>query len=679
MDKQTQHRQICAKADHYFARKNYVLAKKEYAHALQLAPSDEISARIRACEEQLALQKRKELIKKGRRLEKKGDLAAALDCFSQALEGEHEEWLEKKVEQLGRRRREDQAEALIEQIGGMTGKATPAERLAACERALELGQDDRLRQEKLGCLVQLGRYSESIALFEERAVDGDQGRYDYGYALIASGRYLQGLDQWTTLSSAHPALLPQVEACLPGLAGELASGGGSYALPYHLLDGLPAAERTPALERYRCYFTCRYLEQLWYAGDHARIRELLPSLPEPTTPPLLGLLARLYFSLAGDDVRWLEPAISYWLTAIYNQELLQSLQIHGAVPDAPDNRSIRAGLLKLMEERVDTHARAGRLTPALEAHWQAERRQIERLAALPVDSGGLAVFPCTPAFARRFALSEPILDLLRAQRPGLGLDDPAWLELSAHYSPLGHYLVRIEAGSEEKVFNALPPPGADPLSGYLRQCVALGCGISRVRNGERQTRKYFQAALPLLEDTPHFQQQLIDLAYSEPAEKILSSLAEAMEFLSRHLQEADFLQAAAHCVAADAETLLQRGVNPASVEKRLKKALAIYPDSHQAKSLLAAVRREQTFERIHKAFRGGDTTKVANIVRDSADPEVKGYFFNTMEHWRQGLVSKDKTRQIGQLNSMYRNCFSIDKEHPITLKIAADLKQLEAG
>ena len=105
------------------------------------------------------------------------------------------------------------------------------------------------------------------------------------------------------------------------------------------------------------------------------------------------------------------------------------------------------------------HARAGRLTPALQAHWQAERRQIERLAALPIDSGGLAVFPCTPAFARRFALAEPILDLLRAQRPHLGLDDPAWLELSAHYSPLGHYLVRIEAGSEDKVFNTLPPPG----------------------------------------------------------------------------------------------------------------------------------------------------------------------------------------------------------------------------
>jgi hypothetical protein len=115
------------------------------------------------------------------------------------------------------------------------------------------------------------------------------------------------------------------------------------------------------------------------------------------------------------------------------------------------------------------------------------------------------------------------------------------------------------------------------------------------------------------------------------------------------------------------------------VEKRLKKALAIYPESHQANALLAGVRREQTFGRMDKAFRGGDMTKVAHIVRNSADPEIRGYFFNTIEHWRQELASEDKTRRLSQLSSMYGNCLSIDKKHPTTLEIAADLKRLEAG
>ena len=223
----------------------------------------------------------------------------------------------------------------------------------------------------------------------------------------------------------------------------------------------------------------------------------------------------------------------------------------------------------------------------------------------------------------------------------------------------------------------MPPPGADPLSRYLHQCIALGCGISRIRNGERQNRKYFQAALPLLEGTAHFRQQLIDLAYSEPTEKVLSSLAEAMEFLSPHVSEPDFLQAAAHTIGGDAEILLDHGVNQATVEKRLKKALAIYPDSHQAKSLLAEIRREQSFKRMHKAFKSGDVTKAADIVRNSDDPEIRGYFFNTIERWRQDLATEDKTMRLNVLNSMYRNCLYIDREHPTTLEIAADLKQLE--
>ncbi len=408
MNKQTEYQQIRRKADQYFAKKSYSLANKEYARAQQLEPSDEVSSRVRTCEEQIALQRHKELIKKGRRLEKKGDLAAAADCFTQALEGRHEDWLVRKVEQLGRANQEGRTEALIEQIHGMAETAAPAERLAACDRALALGPDARLRQEKLGCLVQLGRYAESIALFEEQAFDGDQGIYDYGYALIASGRYRQGLEQWATLLSAHPALLPQIEACLPGLSQELAADGGSYARAYRLVAGLPVAGQTPLLERYRRDLICRYIAELWSTGDHALIGELLSSLPTPTTPRRLGLLARLFFSLSEDDIHYLEAAISYWLTAIYNEELLQSLQVHRAVPDAPDSKTLRAGLLQLMQERIDMHARAGRLTPALEAHWQAERQQIEHLAALPIDAGGLAVFPCTPAFARNFALSEPI-------------------------------------------------------------------------------------------------------------------------------------------------------------------------------------------------------------------------------------------------------------------------------
>ncbi len=224
----------------------------------------------------------------------------------------------------------------------------------------------------------------------------------------------------------------------------------------------------------------------------------------------------------------------------------------------------------------------------------------------------------------------------------------------------------------------MPAAGTDPLNSYLRQCIALGCGLSRVQGGERQTRKYFQAALPLLQDSPHFRQQLIDLAYSAPDKKTLSSLAEAMEVLSRSLSETDFLQAAAHSIASDTETLLIQGINTETAEKRLKKALTIYPDSHQAKSLLTEVHQVQTLQRMGKALKSGDEVKATNIARKSTDPEVRGYFFKTMERWRQDLATDEKAERIVTLREMYENCSSVDSEHPTTLNIADDLKRLEA-
>ncbi len=536
-----------------------------------------------------------------------------------------------------------------------------------------------MREEKLACLIQLERYTEAITLCEEQAPDSVQGCYDYGYALITSGLYYQGLEQWAPLISYYPELLPQVEACLPGLTRELQSNDLNWALPHQLLDNLPPGAQTPTLESYQHYFTCRYIEELLSVGEHSRIEALLPSLPEPVTPSQLGFLARLYFSLAEKNIRWLEPAISYWLSAIHNNELLKSLCIHKALADAPDFQALHAGLLQLMQELVDRYAREGQLSATMKTHWQVEKLQIERLADLPIDAGGLTLFPCTPAFAHNLGLAKPILDQLRTQRTELGLEDRHWLELSAQYSPLGQYLIRIEAGSEEKVFSALPPPGSDPLNNYLRQYIAMNCGLGRIHSGERKNRKFFQIALPLLKDDAHFRQQLIDLTYSEPKEEVLSSLTETMELLSQHLQEADFLQAAAHSIAADAENLLYKNLNPANVEKRLKMALSIYPDTPQAKSLLSEVRLDGTYKQLGKAFHNNDFIKAARIVRTTNDPEVTDFFFETMENWCYEMSSFDRPSQLHLLKEMHKGCLALDSGHPTTLKIAIDLKQRELG
>jgi hypothetical protein len=63
------YREAGQKAERFFAKSNFPLAKKEFEKALQLQPSAELQEKIRLCSQEIDLQKRKDTIKRGRRLE----------------------------------------------------------------------------------------------------------------------------------------------------------------------------------------------------------------------------------------------------------------------------------------------------------------------------------------------------------------------------------------------------------------------------------------------------------------------------------------------------------------------------------------------------------------------------------------------------------------------------------
>lgn len=727
MDKADQLQGVLSRGERLLARKSYAAAKKEFDKALRIAPDVDVREKVRICEERIALDRRGDRIKKARRLEKKGDFTGALDCFTAAFETQAEPWLEDKIAQLHRRVEADRAELAVEKA---SGEKDPSIRLAAYDRALAQGSGsvvpEEILEKKAGCLVELGRYEEAVALYADEAPARSiprsvQGRYDFGYALIARGRYLEGLAQWEPLLPDYPALFPQIIALLPYLTRELAERDRDYALPRRVLAIIAEAlslETPPAtapdrpspdrqlIEQYVRYFDYCYLKELWYAGDHREIPKLLPASPRLRDAPLL---ARLYFSLSETDIDHLGAAITYWLTAIYNRDILCALHSHqaaaGTSGNVPGDETLRGGLLGLLEKQLTAHDRAGRLTPSLKAHWQMEHQGIARLAALPLEevpagwfpspedgrdrsgspSGDTPVdghgiyFPCTPAFAREFGISDKILTLLREKKDSLTLDERDWLELHAGYSPLGQYLDWIEPGGEEKIFSALPGKTSDPETDYLRQRIAFRCGINRVRAGGRQSRKYFQAAIPLLQTSPDLRRELIDLVHGEASEKVISSLSEVMEFLSRHLDDPSFLEAAAHCIGLDVENLVGQGVSPNAVQKRLDAGLAICPDSPRIQTTLQFVRREKNFRRVDKAFKARNLSKAARIVVDTGDEALEGLFFDAMQNAYQQLLftAKDERMVMIGLRELYEACCIVDEEHGLTWQLEEALSERE--
>nr|VFJ48789.1 MAG: hypothetical protein BECKFW1821B_GA0114236_100444 [Candidatus Kentron sp. FW] len=403
-------------------------------------------------------------------MEKKGDLASALDGFTRATPIQTKPWLEDLAA------RSDQgldASQLALTKEKATREEDPKKRFDTYELVLAHESDPALREKRTGCLVEMGRYERAIALYTNEAPQSVRGRYDFGYALIARGRYLQGLTQWEPFLSDYPALIPQIIAFLPYLARETASLGNGYGLPYRILsdpkifhnkDIYP--EITELSAGYRRYFRYCHMKECWYAGDYARIPALLSPTPRLRDVPLL---ARLYLNLAETNVDYVALAITYWLTATHNRKLTDALYTERAGSEPTTSRvPLSDSLLVPLAEQIAAHARAGRLTPALKAHWETERRQIERLATLiiepvtrpqpiegeqSVDDDYLEYFPCTPAFAREFGFSHKIARLLRGKGPESNLGDEDWLH--AGYSPPGQSLEKKKSpdGSTEPLMN----------------------------------------------------------------------------------------------------------------------------------------------------------------------------------------------------------------------------------
>lgn len=672
LDKDTAFQQALQKANRFFARKNFALAKKEFEAALRIEADEALQEKIRLCTEEIAHQERKQAVKRGRKLEKKGKYAQALQCFEKAAAQETETWLEGKIAELQKKLALSQASTLV---AGAEGSEDLQARLAAYDRALAIKPTQELVQKKAQCLARLGRFDEAIALYGTQRPSGDGVRYSFGYAYAKTGHYLSALEQWAGIRHKDRRLVAQVETLLPFVCRQAAGEG--YAIPYAFLQAVPDTEKSPPLKEYEHYFKFKYIEQLWSRGEYEQILSLLSSEQEPMSSPLLALYAKLYFKLAQRDIRHLEPAISFWLSAVYNEQILESLDIKRLMGESLDIAAVREKLLQSMAKLVDGYARRGLLSHRLREHWKMETRIIRRVSALSRAGCPLALFPCTPAFARRFSLAGQVLQCLEQRRKASGDETEESIEASAYFSEAGWGLMLMALGEEDKALSSIPKDAGDELGTYCRRRVSLGYGMEKARAGDTQLKRYFLEALPLLERYPRYADELIELVYAEAEVESHIGLAEVMELLSEHIQTPRFREATAHAIGIKAVELLNSGVSPAVAEKLLNTALRIYPDSHLAQSTLASVRSRMALDELAKAFKRQNLSKAVNVVNRNRDPRLIDYFFETIEIWFQTAMKWDAAPKLSALREFYESCYLVDRQRPLTIEIGAELRRLE--
>jgi tetratricopeptide (TPR) repeat protein len=695
----------------FFDKGNFPLAKREFETALGLGVSEaqarEIAAKLEICAREVEALEAREAIKRARKLEKKGQHREALAQFEKALASAPEDWIEERI--LALRRALSQAEA-SDLLAAVAEDEDPQVRLAAYDKALAAGSSATVVEQRANCLVELERFEEAVAQYASVPLSSDLSRYRQGYACAATGRYLEALAAWRKLERLPEGLAQQVEQLLPfacreaqGLnadgdaqADEQETGARSRAGAYEtilaMIDRINAdamsgesgpkfgpkfgAKFGAELRAWGELAACRRLDALWQARRYEDMRPLLPPLGQPLDQAALALHAKVDFKHAERDPDQLESAIGPWLTAVYQDELLDALAVHAVAPTPVDRQALRALLVERLAAVVKTHAKAGRLSSRTQGLWRMEERLIRQLAALPVRGQPPAGYPCTPGFARQHGLAQAIFAFLEAQSSPPSEADIDLQELRACFGPTGAAMMAIATGEEERALAALPRGLDTDLTRYCRERIALACGMAKVRRGEPLSKRHFLDALPLLQAEPKRVQELVDLAYSDKPAAFFEGLADTLEALCDHIDNPKLPEAAAHVMGIKAVSMLNQGASLGPVRKLLERALDIYPESELAETTLDALEERLLGDDIAKAFKRQNPLRAARLVSTSEDPSHREYFFNTLEVWFQDVLGEEESLQISFLAELLECCLIVDENHPLARAIADELEEL---
>lgn len=677
------------KGNRFFSRKNYQLAKKEFERVLAIkddmhgctnAAMDwmprsgdaELREKLKICVQEEEIRLRSEAIKRARKLEKKHKIAEALELFSAANEQQTEDWLQKKIDALQTKVQSSHISAIITKTE-QTNDATA--QLNAYDEALKIGPNPQLLEKKAFCLLSLGKYKEALDVFNSELPASDRGHYYLGFAYAKTGDFVSTFEQWQNIASKDQELIEQYKLLIPFAYRQLLQHGGSFKTLYYILNDLcqnASTQELRALKR-RCMFS--YIKELWQLAKYQEIHAILAPLPEKISLELLGLYAKLFFKLAIVDNSYLEQAITFWLTAIYNDRLLANLDIYKNTTDI-SIQAIREKLLVRLEQLVARIEVENGLSQKTQAHWKVEKRIIESLATIRFNEDEQEILICTPAFAHQFGMSEQVLAKLKEQHDVRQEKGEFIFEISAYFSKGGINLLLIEGGEEDKAIELLRSAAKDEFSSYCQQRAAFQCGLKKALKKDKRTKMFFTQALPLMQKYPSYIDELVKFTLSELDEEVYVVLADALEPLIQKLKNSKLSEATAYALGNKAMVLLGNGSPNSHIRKICDKALSIDQECHAAIEVLGQLSQKHNFDRYIKAIEKGNCMRAASIVVETQHHTMTQDFFSTMQRFFQDVREwDDDDEKTNSIFEFYQSCRYVDNDHPVSVELRSYLKE----
>lgn len=679
---------VLARAEKAFGRGNYVPARTDFEKALKMTDSEgmiaAISEKIEICKRELDALRAKELLKKARKLLQKNNVRDAIRGFEEAYAITGESWIRDKLKELRVEQgsRDDAKAAREAENAGRWREA--AQRYG---QAFLAGEDEGLLAAKVRCLVKGSQYQEALETCRSAFGPSGFGRaavlYDYGLALVKTGRYLEGLKAWEGIDSRDNRLAEQREKVRALLAEDLIvrfqrgdDASAIYREGAYLLDSMgdrePCGRELASVIEY-CRFAA--VESLWDSGQYEAAAALLLPFPSRMTSPLLALYAKIYYKLAESSGAHASELALFWLTAVYDRDLSESFG-----GEEEERGKVRRDLLRRAEELIrKAPGNADELAPREEAYWVLENRLMEELHRLAMDLPSSAAPICTPRFAERFGRSAEVLDFLRSREDRFASRE-SYLTIGGYYGRVRESLYQLEIGDFEGAVTHLPGPGIeDDFERFAGLLVNFRCGLHYLEVEGSKPGRFFAASAALFDIAPHYEDVLVQKAMEAYELKLLDGYEDSLTRIHR-LRSSQPIRRALSAVMTERAMQLydDSKINSKGLETILKEALKLYPENDHARLGLGDARSELEISEMQKALHRHRMSKAFKIAHESEFDTVREQYFVFLEDMVDGLEKADFSREekVFIYKELRGWCAKMDSSHRLLERIDESLKML---
>ncbi|MFH1077362.1 MAG: hypothetical protein V1753_11140 [Pseudomonadota bacterium] len=674
---------VLARAERLFERGNYLVACQEFEKVKTIFQQHDIAEKIKICEKEIAQLKVKELSKLGDKHARKGDLKHAIKCFEDAYAICGEDLLKEKIVWL---KEKSATRSLWEAAKNAEAAGEYSKAADLYGQAIIDGRDsEKLLIRKAHCLVRAEKFRDAVYLFQNVTPLTHGVMYDYGFALAKAGRYHDCLKNWNSIESSEKDFLEQKKAVQSLLAADMYNRFNQTKDFAQIIEegkSLVNSEHWDKVKDIVEYCRVAWIEELWNKEQYADIGRLLDPYPAQIDSAMLAFYAKTFFALAERFEDYLYDFTIFWLTAVYDHDILSEFSA-----SSEDMAAVRIALIQKADELIAKYSNLSSENKSFKkalALWNIEKEIIKDIYDLAENKEGFSHLICTPQFAERFGRSSQALRLIRANKDYFS-NIEHYLRTGAFYSSAAQSMFYFERGCYDEAFAALPGSVVKnreeaEFVEYCTERTEFKYGLCCLERGDAKADRYFENASQLFRKAPEYKKELIDRAldsYEDELigyERILSKINSSRS--TEEIRNALSLVMTRHAIWMYNNDRM----NLKLLEVTIKKALELNPDNEYAQSSLNIAQIDIEIKQLNTALNKFRMSKACSLAATSEHQEVRDEFFNFIEGSFSALeeISMQGVNKADILKNLSKWCADVDKSHPLLYKIENKLARLEA-